>query len=198
MPVRVFKEEEKEQLRKKMLEAGFPLLKEYGMTHTSVSKITDAAGIGTSTFYNFFKNKEEYMTALIGYHRQKIMPQLIPPDVLAGKRKLGRAEAKKFLLAMTDGEISIYAHMTLEDEAKIWKGTTAFIPDLEKESGIARGLLAYLEGVKENINLGLVANLTKILVLTAEAREELHEVAYEATLDAIAEMILNLICERDE
>lgn len=37
----------------KMLEAGFDLLKEYGMTHMSVAKITEAAGIGVSTFYNF-------------------------------------------------------------------------------------------------------------------------------------------------
>ena len=43
MPVRVFSQEEKEQLRIKMLDAGFSLLKEYGMTHTSVSKITGAA-----------------------------------------------------------------------------------------------------------------------------------------------------------
>ena len=35
MPVRVFTKEEKEELRSKMLEAGFPLLKEYGMTHTA-------------------------------------------------------------------------------------------------------------------------------------------------------------------
>ena len=45
MPTRVFTEEEKSQIKLIMLEAGFPLLKKYGMTHTTISKITEAAGI---------------------------------------------------------------------------------------------------------------------------------------------------------
>ena len=77
MPVRVFTQEEKDELRIKMLDAGFPLLKEYGMTHTSISKITKAASIGVSTFYNFWKTKEEYMTDLIHYHRTKMLPLIL-------------------------------------------------------------------------------------------------------------------------
>ena len=69
MPIRVFKEEEKESLKLKMLQAGFPLLQKYGMTHTSVAKITEAAGIAVGTFYHFFKNKEEYMYELIRFQR---------------------------------------------------------------------------------------------------------------------------------
>ena len=61
MPTHIFTDEEKENLREKMLEAGFPLLKHYGMTHTSVAKITQAAGIAVGTFYSFWKNKEAYM-----------------------------------------------------------------------------------------------------------------------------------------
>ena len=49
MPVRVFADEERERLRARMLEAGIPLLREYGMTHMSVEKITAAAGIGATS-----------------------------------------------------------------------------------------------------------------------------------------------------
>ena len=42
MPTRVFTEEEKSQIKLIMLEAGFPLLKKYGMTQTTISKITEA------------------------------------------------------------------------------------------------------------------------------------------------------------
>ena len=37
--------------------------------------------------------------------------------------------------------------------------------------------------------------MTKILVLTAEAKEELHESVYEKTIDTIIDGILNLIFE---
>ena len=61
MAKRVFTEEERAEYREKMLDAGFDLLKQYGMTHMSVAKITEAADIGVSTFYNFFASKEEYV-----------------------------------------------------------------------------------------------------------------------------------------
>lgn len=57
MPIRVFDTDERERLRERMLEAGIPLLREYGLTHMSVEKITTAAGIGKSTFYNFFDSR---------------------------------------------------------------------------------------------------------------------------------------------
>ena len=85
----------------------------------------------------------------------------------------------------------------LEDEAKLLYSTNAFIPDLEKESAITVGLLSYLENVRENVNLALVANLCKVLVLTAEARDELNESAYEQTLETQIETILNLIFKED-
>lgn len=147
MPTRVFSEEEKENLKTQMLEAGFPLLVQYGMTHTSISKITKAAGIAVGTFYNFWKSKEEYMAELIQYHSRKLMPVLIGEEALSGQRKLGREDARKYLHAVVDEKVSIYPHMTLEDEAKVFYGTKAFAPDLEKEGAITAGLLSYLDNV---------------------------------------------------
>ena len=139
MPIRVFNEEEKQELKEKMLEAGFPLIKQYGMTHTSISRITDAAGIGTSTFYNFWKSKEAYMAELIRYHREKMIKVVIPRETLEGKRRMNREDAKHYLQAVVDENISIYPHMTMEDEAKIFHATDDFIPDIEKESAITAG-----------------------------------------------------------
>ena len=195
MPDRVFTEEQREEFRIIMLEAGFPLIKEYGVTHTTISRITEAAGIAKGTFYHFWKNKEEYLADLIQYHRQKMLPVLIGADVLAGKRKLGREDARVYFRHLVDKEKSIYAHMTLEDESNLIHKTSDFDPDEEKESSIAINLLSFLEGVRSDVDLLLVANMTKILVLTAEAKEELHESVYEKTIDTIIDGILNLIFE---
>ena len=189
MPTHIFTDEEKENLREQMLEAGFPLLKQYGMTHTSVAKITQAAGIAVGTFYSFWKNKETYMADLIGYHRRKLMPVLIGEDALTGKKKLGREDARRYLYAVIDEKISTYP------QAKLFSGTKAFVPDLEKESAITAGLLSYLEHVRADVNPGLVANLWKVLIITVESRAELHEAAYEETLRVQIETILDLIFE---
>lgn len=193
MPVRVFEKDEKEILRIKMLDAGFPLIKEYGVIHTSVARIAKTAGIGTSTFYNFWQNKEEYLTDLIRYHRQKMLPVMISEDVLAHKRKMSRREVKKLFRSLVDEDVSIYPHMTLEDEFKLVKATEEFTPDLAKETVIATALISYIDNAREDIDYGLVANLTKLLAITAESKDELHASSYEATLDVIIEKILNLI-----
>ncbi|MBR3460422.1 MAG: TetR/AcrR family transcriptional regulator [Clostridia bacterium] len=193
MPIRVFSQEEREEIRVKMLDAGFPILKEYGMTHTSISKITKAAGIGVSTFYNFWKTKEAYMTELISYYRKKKLPLMVDEEVLSRNRKLSRIEVKKYFQALVDENISIYPHMTLEDEYKLVNSSNSFKPDIEKETTIAKELFSYFENVRDDIDFGLVANLTKILAITAESKAELHEGAYDKTIDKIIDMILDLI-----
>ena len=195
MPKRTFAEGEKDQLRITMLEAGFSLLKQYGMTHTTVAKITNVAGIAKGTFYHFWKNKEEYMAELIIYHRQKMIPVLIGDDVISGRRKLTEDDARIYLHNVVNDEISIYPHLTLEDEVRIFKNTDEFMPDIEKESAITRGLLGYLDNVREDVNIPLIANMSKILVLTSESKEELHKEVYRETIDTLIEAILDLIFE---
>ena len=46
MSPKIFSITDREELRVKMLDAGFELIKQYGMTHASVEKITQAAGLG--------------------------------------------------------------------------------------------------------------------------------------------------------
>ena len=196
MPDRVFTSEQRDELRLVMLDAGFPLIKEFGVTHTTITKITEAAGIAKGTFYHFWKNKEEYLADLIKYHREKMLPKLIGEDVLSGKRKLGREDARVYFRHLVDKDMSIYAHMTLEDESNLIHKTSDFDPDEEKESSIAINLLSMLEGVRTDVDFLLLANMTKILVLTAEAKEELHESAYEKTIDTLIEGILDLIFEK--
>ena len=72
MSPKIFSITDREELRVKMLDAGFELIKQYGMTHASVEKITQAAGLGKSTFYNFFSSKEEFVTGIMEYQRDRV------------------------------------------------------------------------------------------------------------------------------
>ena len=73
-----------------------------------------------------------------------------------------------------------------------------FAPDLTKETAITNKVAEYCEHPRENLDIGLIANLTKLLAITAESRTQLHKVAYQETLDVIVEKILDLIFEEDE
>ena len=55
---RAFKEEEKEKIRAKLLEAGRSCFLRYGLKKTTIEDVVQPAGIAKSSFYLFFESKE--------------------------------------------------------------------------------------------------------------------------------------------
>lgn len=197
MAKRVFTEAERTEYREKMLAAGFDLLKQYGMTHMSVAKITEAAGIGVSTFYNFFPSKEAYVYEVLQY-RRKMIPELIKM-ALNGKEKAGPAEARTYLKFMIDENYSVFPSLSAEDEQRLLEMIPEKAkPDLQRETEISTMFFQQMEGIRPDINIGVVTNLIKIYVLGAEERNILHDAAYEESMERMRDLILYEIYGRTE
>ena len=159
----------------------------------SVAKITEAAGIGVSTFYNFFPSKEAYVYEVLEY-RRKIIPDLMKL-ALNGKEKAGPAEVRTYLKFMIDENYSVFPSLTPEDEKRLSEQAR---PDLGHETEVAAGFMQWMEDIRPDVNIGLVANLIKIYVLGAEGREMLHDVAYEDTMECMRNMIIYELFGRTE
>ena len=197
MAKRVFTEAERTEYREKMLAAGFDLLKQYGMTHMSVAKITEAAGIGVSTFYNFFPSKEAYVYDVMEY-RKRMIPVFIK-KALNGKEKAGPAETRNYLKIMIDEDYSIFPSLSPEDEKRLLEMLPEQVrPDLQKETRTSMMFFQQMEGIRPDINIGVVTNLIKIYVLGAEGRELLHDAAYEETMERMRDVIIYEIFGRTE
>ncbi len=197
MAKRVFTEEERAEYKEKMLAAGFDLLKQYGMTHMSIAKITEAAGVGVSTFYNFFPSKEAYVYEVLQY-RRKIIPDLLRM-ALNGKEKAGPVEARTYLKFMIDENYSVFPSLSPEDEKRLVQMLPEqAAPNVQKELQIGNRFITLMEGIRPDVNMTLVANLIKVYVLAAEGREILHEAAYEETMERMRDLILYEIFGRTE
>ncbi|MBS5666064.1 TetR/AcrR family transcriptional regulator [Roseburia sp. AM59-24XD] len=197
MAKRVFTEAERAEYREKMLAAGFDLLKQYGMTHMSVAKITEAAGIGVSTFYNFFPSKEAYVYDVMEY-RKRMIPVFIK-KALNGKEKAGPAETRNYLKIMIDEDYSIFPSLSPEDEKRLLEMLPEQVrPDLQKETRTSMMFFQQMEGIRSDVNIALVTNLIKIYVLGAEGRELLHDAAYEETMERMRDVIIYEIFGRTE
>lgn len=197
MAKRVFTEAERAEYREKMLAAGFDLLKQYGMTHMSVAKITEAAGIGVSTFYNFFPSKEAYVYDVMEY-RKRMIPVFIK-KALNGKEKAGPAETRNYLKIMIDEDYSIFPSLSPEDEKRLLEMLPEQVrPDLQKETRTSMMFFQQMEGIRPDVNIALVTNLIKIYVLGAEGRELLHDAAYEETMERMRDVIIYEIFGRTE
>ena len=196
MRTRTFSEVEKEEIKLKMMEAGMPLLKEKGMTHMSITKITEAVGIGKSTFYSFYATKENFVLDMLGFHRKKILESF--KSGLKGKVKYAKEESINLIRDMISNAGSVYQNISHEDEMDLKKmleknGTTYL--DLEREIQVINYLSSMMEGVKEDLDYSVISNLIKIIVFTSEQRDMLHVSGYERTINQLVDLLIQNIFE---
>ncbi len=199
MPPRIFTLKEREMLRIKMLDAGFALIKQYGMTHASVEKITQAAGLGKSTFYNFFSSKEQFVIEIIEYQRDHSKQWF--GQILNGREKMSAAEGKAYLKKIVFSRDSIYQYLTAEDMEKLRAAspTEYFSPDDslydKREAKIMHTLFDHMEQVRKELDLHVIANLIKIMAIAKLNRDILHIDALDETLEHMYELLFHLIFE---
>lgn len=72
-----FTKEEKEILIKKFYKEGVQLLKKFGYKKLKITDIAVSVGIGTGTFYNFFKSKDEFVLWLIRQIKMNVWQQFL-------------------------------------------------------------------------------------------------------------------------
>jgi Transcriptional regulator len=195
MPPRVFTEDEKDKLREAMLDQAIPLLEEYGLKHMSVDKITKKVGIGKSTFYNFFSSKEEYVSYALEHNRKKLLDELdkkFPPG-----KKMKPAEVFQMWFTTLLSQNSIYKNFSAEDERALYEADKKRGKDvsLERETYIAKRLMCHIEGVKKDINVALLSNYIKLIVLAYENSYMFHDVEMEHMQTELKLRVIDLIFE---
>ena len=179
-----------------MIEAGLPLLKENGLTHMSITKLTSSVGIGKSTFYNFYGSKEEFVHEMLNYNRKKIFEKL--KLGLNGKEKYTKEESIKIIREIIASANNIYQHFSQEDELALKrmheKNGTAYL-DLEHEKCVKNKIFSVMEGVKKELDYAVIANVIKIIVFTSEQKKLLHESGYERTQEVLIDVLIKMIFE---
>lgn len=197
MPTRVFSEEEKEKLRRQMLEQAFPLLEEYGLKHMSVDKITKKVGIGKSTFYNFFDSKEDYVSQALEVNRKRLLDELdraFPPG-----KKMRPAEVYGLFFTTLLNNNSIYRKFSAEDERALYEAEKKRGKDvsLSREKQIALRLFSHLDGVRKDVDVGMISNYIKLIVLAYENAHMFHDSCMEKMQNELKIRLVDLIFEGD-
>jgi len=67
-----FSDDDRDRIRAELVEAGRDLFARHGFDRTRVRDVTEAVGIGTSTFYQFFDAKEDLYLAVLLVERDRI------------------------------------------------------------------------------------------------------------------------------
>ncbi len=197
MSPKIFALQGREKIRIDMLDAGFDLIKQYGMTHASVEKVTEAVGLGKSTFYNFFPSKEAFVFEIIKYQRDRAKQSFM--DILGERDKMTASEGKEFLKKIIFSQDSIYQYLTAADQAKLCNALTSENElDPASEAVVMSGLFDHIEGVRQDIDFKLAANIIKIMAIAMFNQHLLHTDALKQTLERMYGLLFDCVFEEVE
>jgi len=186
----IFSERDKGELYERMIAEGCRLVREGGIRRLRVEDVTRSVGIAKGTFYSFFPSKERFIYAMMTEGRQDLMDLLMRLHDEHGA--LGRGEMRAWLQAMWRSERNVYRIVTLDDYEWLMahlEPEASFDP--AKDMQVMNAIAAQLDGVREDCDWLVFANLQKALALVLLGRTNLHPDALEATVDAIIEAMLD-------
>ena len=102
MPKVAYSDEDKERIRKQLVEAGLELMARQGIQHTTVEQIYKKVGISRTFFYTFFSTKEDLVVETLYMQQPRIIRYA--RELMADPALSWRAAVKQFLHACCYGE----------------------------------------------------------------------------------------------
>ncbi|WP_227379654.1 TetR/AcrR family transcriptional regulator [Haladaptatus halobius] len=76
-----FTEEKKKQVHESLRDTGRELFARYGVRKTTILELTEGAGIGTGTFYQYYESKEELYVDILEEYNRELIPRLLQNSV---------------------------------------------------------------------------------------------------------------------
>ena len=183
-----FTQEQKDEIKEKLIKAGFELSTTIGFKKMTIARITEAADVAVGSFYLFYDSKEKFAKALINETEERLMNRL-----LIQLEKSGTIALKKFLDLFRDcyrPENNFLLKIRLED----WVWLKTHIADeahfgRSGDSERFEKILPYISGVRKDMDPGIVINFIKSIYAIYQNRETFFEESLQGNVDLIFDTI---------
>lgn len=192
----IFAIEKRNEIQQNMLSIGIDLIKEKGLRKLTVSDVTNRTGIGKGTFYHFYDSKELYIYDVIIFSKNRIKDTF--DSIVEKNGKINRDSFdcifEKFSFSSENNFLS-----NISEEDMTW--LLGRLPqncklDPLKEEDIISAILSNCEGLNENINHHVLANMIKIMSLAAENKDRLYVDSLSENLILMKEVFLDYLFQK--
>ena len=119
MPRVAYSEEERAQIREKLIMEGLALMAKQGIQHTTVEQIYRQAGISRTFFYSFFPTKEDFVLETLYYQQPKIIAYA--KSLMADPALSWRQAVEQFFLTCCYGEKNGIAVLSIEEQTLLFR-----------------------------------------------------------------------------
>lgn len=180
----MFTEEEREQIRSQLIKIGYEIFKSATLKKTSVSEIAMRCGIAKGSFYNFFPSKHAYAIALMQELSTEKMKEFY---VMSGER--GKITLEEFMLWYRGFFIEdANPYFCLKIEDVLWirdnmQDDSFFNPEAGVQT--VKYFVSMIDGVKADIDYGVLANFGKMIYAMALNRDTFCKEAMQKNIDLV-------------
>ena len=189
----IFSQEDKERIRTQLLAEGREMMLERGITKMNIDELAESARIAKGTFYNFFPSKQDFILEIIHSYQDGKLVQL--EQLAADKKgKITLDEAFEWYKTLYQPQENPLYHVSKKDMdwimAKI-PPERLFRPEVDIRTG--RLILSMIEGVREDIDYRVLANFPKMMALTLENKDFMHQEALETNFQMIVDCMYRYV-----
>ncbi len=190
---KAFSEQERELIRKRLLEQAYRLFSTFGTQKTNIEEIVKATGISKGAFYGFYSSKESLFMEVIEQAENRVRQQILAVIDLPGKSARARLFAvlkKAFSLFR---EIPILQFVTGSDYAIIFRRIPA--KKLQEHLANDRAFLNELftrcrsAGIPIQITPEQMVGLLYPLALSIMHEDELDQAGISNNIDPLLELV---------
>ena len=196
---KAFSEQEKQFIRRQLLEKGKQLFERHGIKKTSIDEIVDAVGLSKGAFYLFYESKEDLLLAILEQLETDFRTRIF--DFSIGNQSNARPRLSKLLkdALLTWDEYPLLKNLGNADyEYLARKLPPARIQaHLHRDNEFVSDFIKRIkdEGISVSASPRIVSNLMKSLFFVSLHRNELGSDTYVETMSVLADLIAGYILE---
>jgi len=190
---KIFTDENRNEIRLKLFDKGFKLLKKGGLSAVNIDKLTEDSYIAKGTFYNLFENKSEFMYHMMIHERTRAKEKLL--SYLNGSGKLTKDSLRDYLKWLSAENPNVFAFLT-DDEKKrlVSSWSDKYIEDENNDSKTMHMLISLLETPTEDPDWMLACNYMKLIAVSLATKKVFIKENYNAMIDSLIGQIVDMLC----
>ena len=190
---KIFTDENRDEIRKKLLDKGFKMLKKGGLSAVNIDKLTEETYIAKGTFYNLFENKSEFMYHMMIHERNRAKEKLL--SYLNDSGKLTKDSLRDYLKWLSAENPNVFAFLTdAEKKRLIASWSDKYIEDKSNDNKTMHMLISLLESPATEPDWKLACNYMKLIAISLATKKVFIKENYNVMVDSLIEQILNMLC----
>lgn len=189
---KIFTEENRNELRLKLLDKGFNMLKKSGLPGVNIDTLTKETYIAKGTFYNLFANKSEFMYHMMIHERNRAKDRLLSYPGNSGK--LTKDSLRDYLKWLSTENPNVFAYLTDGEKNRLISSwSDKYIEDEDNDSKTMHMLISLLDAPRSDPDWMLACNYMKLLAVSLATKTVFIRENYDRMIDSLIENILEIL-----